>query len=86
MTHDEGYVLGVEPVLVSNNNCVICGLVVWNTELHLNYSHPKKKMPCQSCGQSGRGTVSINITTGFYTVSKCENCNGTGYFELKERV
>ena len=86
MTHNESYLLGAEPVLVSNNNCFICGLVVWNTQLHLDYSHSKRKMPCQLCGQSGRGLVSINSMTGFYTVSKCGNCNGTGYFELKERM
>ena len=86
MTHNENYLLGVEPVLISNNNCVICGLVVWNTELHLNYSHPKKKKPCQSCGQSGTGRIDVTGIEGLYTVTKCENCNGIGYYELEERI
>ncbi len=66
--------------------CNICGVVVWNSKMHLDFSHPKKKKACEMCGQSGTGLVSITSTPGLYTVAKCDACQGTGYIELQERV
>lgn len=67
--------------------CNICGLVIWNSELHLNYSHPKKKKACEVCSQSGKGQIQPDpVRKGVFVVSKCEHCNGAGYYDLEERV
>jgi hypothetical protein len=65
--------------------CTICGLVVADVVVHLNYSHPKIKAFCTDCNGSGRNGITTNNKDGTFSIYDCSKCKGSGAYETEDR-